>query len=448
MASRLEINLRILILVDCYYPSIKSGAKLVHDLAVELSCRGHHTVVLTPCNTIPQRFQICTEDGITVARVKTARIKGTNKIHRALSEGQLSSRLWRAAESFLRQNPCDLILFYSPTIFFGDIVRKLKKLWQCPAYLILRDIFPDWAVDAGILRRGLIYRFFRRIAVEQYRIADVIGVQSPMNLAHFARSFPREQFELRVLLNWTDLKSELVHTNHRERLDLSGKIVFLYGGNIGVAQDMDNILRLAARLLTRRDIHILLVGEGSEMSRLMKTIERDRLTNVQIVPGLSQADYLSLVSEFDVGLISLDARLKTQNIPGKLLSYLHWGLPVLASINPGNDLFDLLHESHAGLCVPNGDDEQLYRAALQLADDKDLRNSMKINARRLLEQRFSVASAVDLIFEHLSQARVLSSSSKCVSQLHSSELAEKALFSSPKSGTRLLQPNEPMRRVL
>lgn len=184
------------------------------------------------------------------------------------------------------------------------------------------------------------------------------------------------------------------------------------------------------------------------MPRLIQSIERDGLTNVQIVPGLSQEDYLSLVSEFDVGLISLDARLKTQNIPGKLLSYLHWGLPVLASINPGNDLFDLLHESRAGMCVPNGDDERLYRAALQLADDINLRNSMKINARRLLEQRFSVGSAVDNIFEHLSQARVLSPTSNFVSQLHSAELAGTVLVSPSKPGNRFLQPNEPMRRVL
>ena len=440
--------MRVLILVDCYYPSIKSGAKLVHDLAVELSFRGHHAVVVTPSDGIPQRLQICTEDGVTVARVKAPPIKGTHKIHRALSELQLSSRIWHATESFLRQNPCDLILFYSPTIFFGDIVRKLKKLWQCPAYLILRDIFPDWAVNAGVLRKGLIYHFFQRKALEQYQIADVIGVQSPANLDYFARAFSEEKFKLRVLFNWADLKSDVVRTNYRKRLGLNEKIVFLYGGNMGVAQDMDNILRLAARLLPRQDIHILLVGEGSEMPRLSKTIERDRLANVQIVPGLSQEDYLSLVSEFDVGLISLDARLKTQNIPGKLLSYLHRGLPVLASINPGNDLFDLLHESQAGVCVPNGDDEQFYRAALQLADDTNLRNSMKINARRLLEERFSVDSAVDHIFKHLSQARALSSSNDHVSELHSPEPAERALASPSKSGTRFLQPNEPMRRVL
>lgn len=440
--------MRILILIDCYYPSKTSGAKLVHDLALELSRRGHHAVVVTPSSSIPRNLQISREDGVTVARVKTARIKGANRVYRALSEVRLSSRIWRAAGSFLRQNPRDLILFYSPTIFFGEIVRKLKNLWRCPAYLILRDIFPDWAVDAGVIRRGLIYHFFRRIAVAQYRIADVIAVQSPANLQHFARAFPREKFELKVLFNWTDLKAELAHTNHRDRLGLNDKVVFLYGGNMGVAQDMDNILRLAARLLPRQDIRILLVGDGSEMPRLLRTIERDRLTNVQIVPGLSQEDYLSLVSEFDVGLISLDARLKTQNIPGKLMSYLHWGLPVLASINVGNDLFELLHQSQAGLCIPNGDDEQLYRAALQLVDDVNLRNSMKINARRLLEQRFSVGSAVDHIFEHLSQVRAFSSSSERVSQPHSPELAEKLFVSPAKQGTRFLQPNGPVRRVM
>jgi glycosyltransferase involved in cell wall biosynthesis len=254
----------------------------------------------------------------------------------------------------------------------------------------------------------LVYRFFRYVAVKQYRIADVIAVQSPANLKHFARSFPREKFRLEVLFNWTAVKAVAPRTNYRERLGLQGRTVFLYGGNMGVAQDMDNILRLAASLLKRRDIQFLLVGDGSEASRLKQAIESDCLTNVQLISGVSQDDYLSLVSEFDIGLISLDARLTSHNIPGKLLSYLFWGMPVIASVNSGNDLFELLQESQAGLCVLNGDDEKLSVAALQIADDAGLKSRMRTNARRLLERTFSVECAVNQIFKHLSEATLLS----------------------------------------
>jgi glycosyltransferase involved in cell wall biosynthesis len=401
--------LRILILVDCYYPSTKSSAKLVHDLAVELSERGNQVVVLTPSDTIAGKLEERIEDGVTVARVKTGPIKGVNRVIRAANEMRLSARIWRSAKKVLRQNPCDLIVFYSPTIFFGPLVCKLKALWSCPAYLILRDIFPYWAVEAGVLRKGPIFNFFRRVAAQQYRIADVIAVQSPANVRFFATTFPQENFRIKVLFNWTALQeAPRQRTNYRARLGLNDKIVFLYGGNIGVAQDMENILRLAGRLAHRPDIRFLLVGEGSEVRRLQKSIELNRVSNLQLIPAMSQDEYLSMVSEFDVGLISLDARLTSHNVPGKLLSYLYWGMPVLASLNLGNDLIALLKESAGGFCFENGDDANLALAALRLADDAKLRAAMGRNARRLLEQTFSVQHAVDQIFRHLHETGLVS----------------------------------------
>lgn len=201
-----------------------------------------------------------------------------------------------------------------------------------------------------------MYRFLRKVAVEQYRIADVIAVQSPSNLEHFARGFVKEKFSVQVLFNWTVLhEAELPRTNYREQLGLENKTVFLYGGNLGVAQDIDNALRLAARLASRTDIYFLLVGDGSEVARLQVSVVNQGLENIRIVAALEQRDYLATVSEFDVGLISLDARLNSHNVPGKLLSYLYWGIPVLASVNRGNDLFGLLSESAAGFCVVHGE---------------------------------------------------------------------------------------------
>jgi glycosyltransferase involved in cell wall biosynthesis len=344
------------------------------------------------------------EDDLLVARVKAGKIKGANNAVRALNEIQLSTNLWRRAKHFLSENRCDLILFYSPTIFFGPLVRKLKSLWRCPAYLILRDIFPEWAVDAGILRKGFVYRFFRRMETYQYQTADLIAVQSPSNLEYFARAFPGNQYRLKVLYNWALLAEiDLPPTNWRARLGLEEKTVFFYGGNIGVAQDIDNLFRLAVRFAQRTNIHFLLVGSGTEMARLNNSIATQGLRNIQVLPAVSQKEYLSMISEFDVGLISLEARLKTHNIPGKLLSYLYWGLPVLASVNPGNDLFDILNGNRAGFCCVNGDDESLVMAAQKLVDDPDLRSEMGGNARQLLERTFSVREAAEHILAHIQE---------------------------------------------
>jgi glycosyltransferase involved in cell wall biosynthesis len=403
------LTLRILILVDCYLPSTKASGKLVHDLAVELRRRGHEPVVLTPSDAIEGTSQLRVEDGITVLRVRAGQIKGAAKLQRAIREARLSATLWRGTGNYLRENPCELILFYSPTIFFGPLVARLKKLWRCSAYMILRDIFPDWAVDAGVLRRGLIYRYFRRVAEAQYRAADLIAVQSESNRAHFATNFPGERFRIEVLLNWTaPVDQRRPSPEWRRRLGLAGKIVFFYGGNIGIAQDMDNLMRLAANFAANPNVAFLFVGEGSEVARLQKAIASRSITNVQILPSVAQDDYLAMVSEFDVGLISLDARLKSHNVPGKLMSYLNWGLPVLASLNPGNDLFALLESSGAGFCIRNGDDDGLFRLAFAMASDSALRATMSCNARRLLDETFSVANAVDSIFHHLASHSLLS----------------------------------------
>jgi glycosyltransferase involved in cell wall biosynthesis len=424
--------MRILLLVDCYLPHVKSSATQMHDLAMEFRRRNHEVTVLTPSDRISAGLEIAAGEGLRVVRVKTRRIKGASKVFRAAEEMRLSSLIWRRARRFLLTNPADLIVFYSPTIFWGALVKRLKSIWGCPAYLILRDIFPAWAVDAGVLRKGLIYRYFRRKEIQQYEAANRIAVQSPANLNYFAREFASRRYPVEVLYNWASLHEEgLPVTNYRKQLGLDGKVVFFYGGNLGVAQDVDNIVRLAARLSREEHIRFLLVGDGSEAARLRRYLAENGLRTVLVLPAVSHREYLAMLSEFDLGLLSLDRRLKTHNVPGKLLGYMYWSKPTLASINPGNDLFEILETNGAGLCVLNGDDESLALAALRLAHDANLRASMGRNARQLLERSFSVEHAVNQIFGHLGEADPVVSSSRSKSRIasdfriHPPELAEK-----------------------
>jgi glycosyltransferase involved in cell wall biosynthesis len=387
-------GMQILILIDCYMPSPKSGPKMIHDLGLEFQRHGHAVTILTPSDSSPSALHVTIEDGLQIARVKTRKIRGVGKVLRAIGEMRLSVTLWRRARHFLMANQADLIVFYSPTIFFGALVRRLKSQWKCPAYLILRDIFPQWAVDAGILRKGFAWTYFRKKEVEQYDVADCIAVESPANLQYFAQSFPEKPYRLEVLHNWASLDGRnLSSAGYRERLGLQEKVVFFYGGNLGVAQDLDNIIRLANILTPNKKIHFLLVGEGSEASRLERVIAEKNLLNIQILAAVPEPEYMSALFEADIGLISLDRRLKTHNVPGKLLGYMYCGKPVLASINPGNDLFEMLEKHQVGFCFSNGDDDNLAAAAVMLANDPELRARMGKNSRGLLERLFSVEAA-------------------------------------------------------
>jgi O26-antigen biosynthesis N-acetyl-L-fucosamine transferase len=394
--------MRILLLADCYVPVAKSGATQMHDLAMEFHHRDHDVTVVTPSDKILTDVESNFEDGIRVIRVRTGQIKGASKIRRAVEEIRLSGLVWGRARQLLLRNPADLIVFYSPTIFWGGLVQRLKSAWHCPAYLILRDIFPAWAVDAGLLKKGLIYRYFRKKEIEQYEVADRIAVQSPANLQYFSDEFASRRFQVEVLYNWMNLRpTNLPVSNYRKKLGLENKVVFFYGGNLGAAQDLDNIVRLAKRLVGQPHVHFLLVGEGSEASRLRKLVSDLCLQNLHVLPAVSHEEYLAMLREFDVGLLSLDRRLKTHNVPGKILGYMFWRKPLLASINPGNDLFGIIGRNEAGYCISNGDDENLGTAALRLANDPDLRKRMGSNSRKLLEQQFSTEIAATQILAHV-----------------------------------------------
>lgn len=396
--------MRILLLVVYYLPSTMSSAKLMHDLAVEFRRQGHEPVVMAPDENIGSDREVSVEHGIEVVRIRTGRIKSASRALRAINEIRLSGTLWARGKEYLdRKGGIDLVVYYSPTIFFGGLVARLRSTYGCSSYLVLRDIFPKWALDAGVMKEGLIYRYFRRKEIEQYDAADVIGVQSPANLSYFMEDPVLRARRVEVLYNWTALQEKGIPVSHyRDQLGLKGKVVFFYGGNIGVAQDVDNMVRLAQDLRNEERAHFLFVGDGSESGRLRSMISGLGLANMTVHGAVAQDEYLAMLSEFDVGLISLDRRLRTQNFPGKMLGYMYHSLPILASINPGNDLREILEGHGAGLVSVNGEDNALRDNAIRLLRDEGLRRRMGLNARRLLDETFSVEAAAGQILSHFS----------------------------------------------
>jgi len=184
---------------------------------------------------------------------------------------------------------------------------------------------------------------------------------------------------------------------YREKFSLKDKVVFFYGGNMGVAQGVDTILDLIRAMRPHTEVRFLLVGQGAEIPRIQGAIASEGLDNVVLCPAVDQRTYLSMLSEADVGFLSLARELQTHNVPSKALPYMYFSLPILASLNPGNELSAVVHAHQAGICVETGDVPALVEAAVRLAKDPDLRRRLGANARRLLEARFSAAAAASQI---------------------------------------------------
>ena len=180
-------------------------------------------------------------------------------------------------------------------------------------------------------------------------------------------------------------------------LGLNNKVVFFYGGNIGHAQDMMNIVRLAQSLSGYPQAHFLLVGQGDEVKLILDSVSRNSIKNLSYLGPVNQQEYQEMLIEFDVGLFSLHRNHKTHNFPGKLLGYMKYSKPILGSVNLGNDLKSVLMDCEAGFVTINGEDSALTNNALKLLESVEIRESMGANALALLKSTFSVSSAAKKI---------------------------------------------------
>lgn len=387
--------MRLLLIVDDYLPhSIKIAAKMMHELALEFKSEGHEVTVLTPLPSLQTSFEERSIEGIRVLFFKSGEIKNISKIKRAINESLLSLFAWRATRNYLKTHPQDAIIYYSPSIFWGYLVGKLKKQWKVNSYLILRDIFPQWTIDNGLMKKDSpIHRYFKFFENLNYKNADYIGVMSPSNLEFF-RNTGKDTKKFEVLYNWAQIKPSVLPANDfRQQLQLENKIVFFYGGNIGHAQNMLNLVHLAMRLKENTKAHFLFVGKGDEVDLILKEKESHQLNNITYLPSVDQETYFKMLNEFDIGLFSLHPGHKTHNFPGKLLGYMEYSKPILGSVNEGNDLKEMINNSEAGFIYNTGEDEALYLAALSLIDSEVLRTNVGRNARELLIKQFSVNQA-------------------------------------------------------
>ena len=204
------------------------------------------------------------------------------------------------------------------------------------------------------------------------------------------------------MYNWSQITEIPKKVNNfRKKLKLENKIVLFYGGNIGHAQQMINLINLAKKFTENSSVHFLFVGQGDEVELLMEEVSNNKLKNITYLPPVNQKIYFEMLNEFDIGMFSLHSGHKTHNFPGKLLGYMSYSKPILGCVNSGNDLADIVNSAKAGIIVNSNDSLGLYEAAKILIDSKSIRNKMGTNGRELLMNKFSVKSISKQILSNL-----------------------------------------------
>ena len=394
--------MKLALVADTFPPLRSSGAVQLRDLSREFERQGHQLTVLIQATNQAEPWKVEPNGNIDVIRLKSPKTKDVSYVRRTLSEFMMPFVMGRNfRKSPLGSRKFDGVIWYSPSIFLGPLVKRLRADSNCPSYLIIRDIFPEWAVDMGLMGRGLPYRMLKAVADFQYSVADTIGVQTPGNLALLHSTSSAMSGRIEVLHNWLTSNPDTGCSIQIDATPLAGRKIFVYAGNMGIAQGMPILLDLAAALEERKDIGFVFVGRGSDADRLRASAKARQLDNVLFFDEIDPDEIAGLYAQCHVGLVALDPRHQTHNIPGKFLSYLQSGLPVLATVNAGNDLIDVIVDNRVGFVSTDNSATILAGLARGLADESVGNPTVAARSKKLARTMFSSEAAVNQIVKAL-----------------------------------------------
>ena len=390
--------MNVLIVTDTYPPLRTSGAQQIYDLGQAFIQEHHQVTIVTPEPNQAQSIDIQTQEGIQVVRVKCFQTKDVNYIQRTAAEFINPFVIWSYLKSSQIMNQkIDGVIWYSPSIFWGPLVKRLKAHFQCKAYLILRDIFPDWALDLGIIKKGPVFSMLKAVEKFQYQQADVIGAQSPNNLSYLVSRYPSLNLKTQVLWNWIGPIKAKSGSIDLSKSGLKGRSIFVYAGNMGVAQSMDCLIDLASELKDRKDVGFVFVGRGSEVARLRRRVADEGLSNTLFFDEIHSDEIPALYKQCQAGILTLDPRHTAHNIPGKLLTYLRSGMPVLAVVNPGNDLLTLLVREKIGVAIENNQLDDVLKGFMQLETLVNMKEAVSRRCEDVCSKLFSATHAAKQI---------------------------------------------------
>lgn len=332
------------------------------DLLREFVKRGHFVRIVSP--TAEQETADLPRDGYAILRVKTPQIAGVGLLKKGIGTMVITPNIKRAMKRFCAGEHYDLVLYPTPPITLAGVVDWVKRRDGARTYLLLKDIFPQNAVDVGILKKsglkGLIYRYFRAKEKKLYAISDRIGCMSQANVDYLLRQDPElDPAKVEICPNSVEpLERTITAERRRELREKYGipqdKTVFLYGGNLGRPQGVPFIMDCLRACRNRQDCFFFICGSGTEFPALQAFAETEDLPNVKVLSSLPHDDYEDMVPVCDVGLLFLDCRFTIPNFPSRLLSYMQARLPVLCCTDPNTDVGDVCQGGGFGWkCLSN-----------------------------------------------------------------------------------------------
>lgn len=379
---------------------------IYQDLLRKFRNEGHDVTIVTPVERrkgIPTNFS--EKENVSILQVKTFNIQKTNIIEKGIGTLAIEYQYLSAIKKHLTNKRFDLVLYSTPPITFVKVIEFVKKRDHAKSYLLLKDIFPQNAVDMNMLKKnGFLHRQFVRKEKKLYKISDTIGCMSPAN-ADFVLRYNPEIEKSKVEVNPNTIEPKDFNYSEDQKIAIRKKYgvpfdkkVLVYGGNLGKPQGLDFLLETIKETKIE-NIYFLIVGDGTEFSKVQAWFNEIKPYNAKLLQRLPKDDYDQLLASCDVGLIFLDRNFLIPNFPSRLLSYLEMKIPVIAATDPNTDIGDIIKDANCGYKVISGDQIEMQLKLKHLIHD-DLK-TLGNNGYRLLQKEYLVDRSYNLILEKI-----------------------------------------------
>ncbi len=366
------------------------------DLLREFVKKGHDVYCISP---VERRTGINTylrENG-HILKLKIGNIQKTNFIEKGISTLRVERQFICGIKRYFSTIKFDVVLYATPPITFVRVIEFVKHRDNAKTYLMLKDIFPQNAVDIGLMTTGgitgLLYRHFRQKEKELYALSDRIGCMSQRNVDYLLEHNPEiSKDRVDICPNCVDVRD--VCLSDKERLVLREKYglpldkkIFVYGGNLGKPQDVPFIIRCLKAAASIKNAFFMITGSGTDRYLFEEYIQKEQPSHVKLFDAFSKYEFDSIISCCDIGVVFLDHRFTIPNFPSRLLSYMQAGLPVLSCTDPSTDLGDIIVNGNFGWSCESDDCQNFCRLIRSVctADTTDKAR----NARIYLSEHFS-----------------------------------------------------------
>ena len=397
------MNVLFLTLLD--FDSIEEK-NIYTDLLREFRNKGHNVYIVSPIEKRKKKHTfIIKKFGTTILKLKIGNMQKTNVIEKGISTLCIEHILLTGIRKYFSNVKFDLVIYCTPPITFCSAIGFIKKRDNAKTYLLLKDIFPQNAVDIEMLKKtglkSLIYKYFRKKEKELYALSDRIGCMSKANVEYVIKHNPevvREKVE--ICPNSIEVFDMSVDAETRTKIRNKygipvDKQVFVYGGNLGKPQGVDFMIECLKRQEKNTGAYFLIVGDGTEFAKIESYLKYNNPSNIKLIKRLPKNDYDRLVGACDVGMIFLDHRFTIPNFPSRILSYMQAKIPILAATDSNTDIGKVIVEGGFGWWCESNNVES-YSACINVIMEAN-KIDMGIKGFNYLQQYYSSYTSYKII---------------------------------------------------